>query len=77
MPNSFTKGQTIMPIEYANNKGPRSIENVPEFRQHLRRNGLRNLAEFEACQKTSPDTGRDELLILQVRYARAKERARR
>jgi hypothetical protein len=68
-----------MAIEYAKNthKGPRSIEDVPEFRQHLRRNGLRNLAEFEARQKTSPDTSQDELLILQRRYARAKERARR
>jgi len=69
-----------MAIEYAKNthKGTRPIEDVPAFRQHLRRNGLRNLAEWEEARKwVSLDIGENESLVLQVRYARAKERARR
>lgn len=43
----------------------KSIEDVPAFRQHLARNGLRNLAEFEA---RNPGATQDECAELDLRY---------
>ena len=66
-----------MAIEYAKNthKGKRPIEDVPAFRQHLARRGLRNLAEWEARQRQ--ESSADEAsLALQARYVRAMARAR-
>lgn len=50
-----------MATEYAKNphRGQRDIEDVAAFRQHLKRKGLRNLAEWEAARRaTSPRAGR-------------------
>ena len=53
----------------------RPIEDIPAFRQHLARNGLRNLAEFEARNnkapaQTTPTQG--DAALLDLRYRRAK-----
>lgn len=44
----------------------RSIESIPAFQQHLARNGLRNLAEFEA-RNSAPAQGDEASLDLQYR----------
>lgn len=49
----------------------RDIETVPAFRQHLARNGLRNLAEFEARNKA---TGQEDGALLDLRYRYSKVR---
>lgn len=51
----------------------RNIESVPAFQQHLARNGLRNLAEFEARNKAA---GQEDgaLLDLHYRYSKVKPR---
>lgn len=70
-----------MPAEYAKNayRGQRDIEDVPAFRQHLKRKGLRNLAEWEARQardgsaRRSPDPAAEhEHLTLHARYVTLK-----
>ncbi len=61
--------------EFAKNphRGGRDIEDVAEFRQHLKRNGLRNLAEWEARNKApSTATEQADALTLQARYLRLK-----
>lgn len=53
------------------------IETVPAFRQHLARNGLRNLAEFEARnQATGQATGQEDEVLLNLRYRYLKVRPR-
>jgi hypothetical protein len=47
------------------------IEAVPAFRQHLARNGLRNLAEFEARNQA---TGQVDGALLDLRYRYSKVR---
>jgi hypothetical protein len=71
----------IIMSEYANNTHKRSkvrsIEDVPAFRQHLERNGLRNLAEWEARQSQRQGLDADaESLALHRRYVRIKARGR-
>jgi len=52
----------------------RDIEAVPAFRQHLSRNGLRDLAEFEA-QARQNDGGSDAALLdLRHRYSKVRPR---
>jgi hypothetical protein len=69
----------MMSSEYANDKHKRgkvrSIEDVPAFRQHLERNGLKSLAEFEARQRQQMDLD-VESLSLQRRFVQSKARAR-
>lgn len=52
----------------------RPIEDIPAFRQHLARNGLRNLAEFEARNKAPAQTAttQGDAALLDLRYRRAK-----
>jgi hypothetical protein len=64
-------------IEYAKYTGrrrkARSIEDAPAFREHLDRNGLRNLAEWEARQRQeAADDG--AAIAVQARYVQAKAR---
>lgn len=70
-----------MTAEYAKHehRGERDIEGVPAFQRHLKRNGLRNLAEWEAREartrsaRPSPDPAAEhEHLTLQARYVTLK-----
>jgi hypothetical protein len=64
--------------EYANDSHKRgkvrAIQDVPEFRQHLERNGLRSLAEWEARQRQGLDLDA-ESFELHRRYVQQKARA--
>jgi hypothetical protein len=65
--------------EYADNTHKRikvrSIEDVAAFRQHLERNGLRSLAEWEARQRQAQGLDADaESLVLHARYVRMAAR---
>lgn len=67
-----------MPAEFAKNphRGALHIEDVPAFRQHLRRNGLRNLREWEARNKVPRSAATEaDALTLQARYLRVKANA--
>ncbi len=56
----------------------RDIETVPAFRQHLARNGLRNLAEFEARNKAAGQAiGQEDGALLDLRYRYSKVRPRK
>lgn len=75
--------------EYANAARKRaraqSIEDVPEFRQHLARNGLRNLAEWEVRERqrqrpiSAADADADAdlaVLAIKAKYLRVMARRR-